>query len=120
MAAEVAGSGLCGAEAPCVLAATPRKAAGARGSIGRRIPKLTPRGPTTRGRLPLDEEGCDSVAMVVWGRMESGEPQQCAWCRRIRGPDGRYSGESERLLRYVSHGICSACHARLRAELDRD
>jgi hypothetical protein len=46
------------------------------------------------------------------------ELRQCAWCLLVKDGAGRYSLQPGRKIKTATHGICPACQAQFRAELE--
>jgi len=42
----------------------------------------------------------------------NGFVRQCAWCRRVADPEGRYRLVATKLIQGASHGCCEACAIR--------
>jgi hypothetical protein len=46
--------------------------------------------------------------------------KQCAWCRRVRLPNGEWEAQPrEEIIRNASHGICEPCAQKFRAERNK-
>lgn len=43
---------------------------------------------------------------------------QCAWCRKLKGPNGQPTGDPLPMSAAPSHGVCTECKARVLAEYD--
>jgi two-component system, chemotaxis family, chemotaxis protein CheY len=61
----------------------------------------------------------DALLGVV-GRLCSGDVRQCAWCRRVMDDQGSYELNTDRRLRWATHGICPSCKRREQEELLTD
>ena len=48
-----------------------------------------------------------------------GTLRQCAWCLVVMDAAGAYTITPSRKIRSATHGICPACKARVRADIDR-
>ena len=49
----------------------------------------------------------------------AGALRQCAWCLIVMDASGAYTLKPGRKIRSATHGICPACKALVRADIDR-